>query len=284
MTRLPQLFLLCLALLVASCVKPQNAPDEDIIVRVGNSTLSAEQLQLSVPAHLLQVDSAASVDSFVNNWVKRQVLHQEAIRLGLHQNKVVRARLREMESTILADALRDAIVNNIVENQPVTDEEVRDYYERNRNQFIIQERYVKVRHLVTNTLDDSRDAKNELMRGAEWESVVERYAVNKEQTLRDARNFFPQTVLFNDNPVMRDYLRVIGISEISPIRGFASQFHFIQLVEERPSGSHPDIDWMFDQIKEWLAVERRRRAILAFEQNLFMQAEANNEIHFFDKP
>ncbi|MCH8494134.1 MAG: hypothetical protein LAT57_00700 [Balneolales bacterium] len=278
-TKIP---IIIVALLLISCEQQQPHSDSTVLARVGNEFLTLDYARSQIPPFLLEADSVAAIQGFQERWIRTNVLHQEAVRNGVHTLPDVKDRIRRTEKDILSEALRDMVILNTDNSGTVTNSDVQEYYEVNREQFVLQERYLRLRHLVTEELEDSRSAKNELMRGVEWETVVERYAENKSETLRRAQQFFPVSSFFQDNPPMRDYLRVMGITEISPIRGHEGQFHFIQIVEDRPAGDHPDIDWMFDQIKEWLEVERRRRAVAMFEQNLLIQAEANNEIEVFD--
>ncbi|MCC5925280.1 MAG: hypothetical protein JJU41_01855 [Bacteroidetes bacterium] len=265
---------------LAGCAVDRPPSDETVIARVGKSYLTLEHALRDIPAFVLEQDSASAVLSYRNDWILSNVIHQEALRTGLNNNEGIHNRLLAAEREVLRQAMREAAIAS--SPIAITDSEVRDYYNQHRENFVLQERYLRVRHVVTETLDQSRDAKNDLLRGIGWETVVERYALNKEETLEKANQFFPESTLFLDNRLMRDYLRVMGITEISPIRGFQGQYHFIQIMEDRAAGEHPDIEWVFEQIRTWLEMEKRRRTIRIFEQNLVLQAEANNEIQVFD--
>ncbi|HBQ58963.1 MAG TPA: hypothetical protein DD671_04890, partial [Balneolaceae bacterium] len=37
-------------------------------------------------------------------------------------------------------------------------------------------------------------------------------------------------------------------------------------------------DWLIEQIKEWLTLEKRKRAFNTYVKNLYLQGQANNEI------
>lgn len=82
--------------------------------------------------------------------------------------------------------------------------------------------------------------------------------------------------------MLNRYLRVIGPSEISPIYRSGNEYHFVQLIEERPEGDHPDLDWLIEQIREWLTLEKRKRAFNTYVKNLYLQAQANNEIKIYN--
>jgi len=86
----------------------------------------------------------------------------------------------------------------------------------------------------------------------------------------------------SDLEELNRYLEIIGINEISPIRQFNGQYHFVQLVEQYEKGEHPNLDWLLGKIKEWLTIEKRRKLFTNYIRNLYLKAESNNEIVLFD--
>jgi hypothetical protein len=270
------------SVMLMTCVTDNRPVDKTIIARVGTSYLTLEHIRNSVPQSLWEADSIAAITNFRDNWISRQVLYQEALRLNFQNEPEIQSRINRSRQDILSAALQDRIILNESLELAVTMEEVQNYYEDNRDQFVLQERYLRVRHLASDNLNDSREGKSQLMRGIPWETVVERFGMNQQETLRRSNQFYPESTILNDVPPMRDYLRVIGITEVSPIRSHEGIFHWVQIVEDRPRGDHPDIDWIFEQIREWLKVEKRRRAIRIYEQNLLIQAQSNNEIDVTD--
>jgi len=116
------------------------------------------------------------------------------------------------------------------------------------------------------------------MRGESWNDVVKAHSLQPELRLRESSQFWPISIATADIPMLNRYLNVIGLSEISPIYQFRGQFHFVQLMEERNEGDHPDFDWLIPQIEEWLRIEKSQRITKAFIRNLYLKAESNNEI------
>lgn len=271
-----------IAVFLWSCDGNAPAKNETVIARVGSEYLTLEYARKQIPAFLIEADSISAIVNYRNSWINDRIMYNEAVRLGIHNNDLVNRKLQKSRQDIINNALRDRIIYSSDSTLDVTDQEVQQFYQEHRDQFVLQERFVRLRHFVTETLEESSNAKNDLLRGVPWETVVERYALNKDETLRNAMRFVPVSTALPDAPLMRSYLRVIGISEISAIRREGPHFHFIQIVEDRPPGNHPDLEWIFEQIREWLLVEKRRRAIRVYEQKLFLQAEANNEVELFD--
>jgi hypothetical protein len=263
---------------IYSCEQPKPPVDSVVLARVGNEFLTQEYALNRIAPFLISADSVGALNAFRDEWIRKRLMYLESKRLGLHLEASVTASLKRSEVDILSQELINRLLIVSPDLIAVNTSEIRDYYDRNRNQFVLQERYVRLRHLVSDNLESSRVAKEELLRGTPWEAVVDRYAINQQETLENAQRFFPVSSLFLDNPSMRQYLNVIGITEISPIRGHDGNFHFIQITDDKPKGEHPDIDWVFEQIKSWLELEKKRRFVRSYQQNLMIQAEANNEI------
>jgi hypothetical protein len=267
---------------LSSCEQSKPPTDSVVIARVGNEFLTLDYALDRIPTFILSADSLTALSDFREEWIQKRLLYLESKRVGLHKETSISDRLKRSEVDILAQSITEILIANSSDALEVTPSEVRDYYERNRDQFVLQERYVQLRHMVTKNLDNAIEAKADLLRGIPWEVVVDRFAAEPEETLEKSQHYFPVSALFTDNPSMRQYINVIGITEISPIRGHDGEFHFIQITDDKPRGDHPDIDWVFEQIRDWLTLEKKRRFIRSYQHNLLIQAEANNEIDRYE--
>lgn len=260
------------------CKKGPVPVTGSILAVVGDDVLYLEKALMNIPPGILQSDSAAAVNRYRDNWIFDTILYQEALRLGLDNTSHVMDRISKAKHSILIEALREQIVSNNPGILDVSNDEIRSFYESNRDQFVLQERHVRVRLLSNSNLQDIQRAKEELFRRVEWVDIVQAYAINSEQAITLEKQLLPASSVLNDYPNLKVYLNVIGLNEISPIRLDGEYYHFIQIVEDRPVGDHPDLELVFTQIREWLVIEKTRRAIKIYEQNLYLQAEANNEI------
>lgn len=270
-----------IAILLPGCSKNDSPENGNVLAIVGNDILYLEDAIRSIPPVILSADSSAAVQRYRDNWVFNRILYQEAIRLNLDKSGHIVERLARAKHDIIIEALREQIVSNNPGILEVSNDEIRNFYELNRDQFVLQERHIRLRLLSNPDLQVVQRAKEELFRGVEWDDVVESYALNKDAARSLENQLLPASSLLNDLPNLKVYIGVIGLNEISPIRRDGEYYHFIQIVEDRPVGDHPDLEWVFLQIKEWLIVEKTRRAINIYEQNLYLQAEANNEIKIY---
>ncbi len=273
--------LLSFTILLLGCTKPTSTT-EVVLARVGNSELTLEEVRNQIPDISLLEDSVSAYNHYRDQWIERQLILQEANRINLLSSPDVKAKLKNMREEVIINSFQQAIMNTKENSEQVTMEEARSYYQENKDKFVLDERYVRFRHLVARTLNDAESAKRNLMAGIPWDKVAEQYCIYPELKIRESDRFFPESTALKDYKVLNRYLKVIGISEISRIEKIGTQYHFVQLIEERVEGEHPDLDWLTGQIQNWLTLEKKRRAYNSYLKNLYLAGQANNEIVTFD--
>lgn len=269
---------LLLLITAVSCLPPSDRDDSEVLARVGNSVLTFNDALSEIPSYVLAEDTAAAILSFQDRWIQSQVAYQEAERLGIGNSAEIRQKLNRLRAQLMQDALKEHVLQEHEDELSVTTAEAQNYYQAHKEQFILEERYVRFRHLTTNTRTAADNAKREIMRGTSWDEVVREYSVKPELQLRESNQYWPISMAVPDIAMLKRFLNVIGITEISPIHYQGGQYHFVQLMEVRPEGDHPDLDWLIPQIKEWLRLEKARRITNGYIRNLYLESEANNEI------
>jgi len=265
--------------IAAACMPFEEQDTSAVIATVGNQQLTIESALSQIPEIALRQDTLKALETFKNQWINSRLTENEARRLQLQNDEAFRQRLQRMEDQLLEEMLKEYILAEHDIELSVSRDEAQNYYQANRDKFVLDERYVRFRHLSTNTRTEIDNARRDLMRGVNWEEVVNRYSINPELQLRESAQFWPSSMAVADIPMLNRYLGVIGISEISPVHAFRGNYHFVQLREVRNEGDHPDFEWLIPQIQEWLKLEKSHRITNAFKRNLYLQAESNNEIN-----
>lgn len=281
--RIKILPLLLIVLVMTQACQTNSSSETVILAEVGNMALTKSEAESFIPKNALQADSSLALKKYTDDWVRKQVILQEADRLNFANRRDVRERLKRVQDEFMLQAVQDYIISEFEDDMSVSELEARNYYQQNKEKFTLEEQYVQYRHVVTETMADAQNAKRELMRGTDWETVAKRYSKYADLKIRESQKFWPISISGGDVNMLNRYLRVIGPSEISPIYRSGNEYHFVQLIEERPEGDHPDLDWLIEQIREWLTLEKRKRAFNTYVKNLYLQAQANNEIKIYNQ-
>ncbi|MEL7834597.1 hypothetical protein [Fodinibius sp. Rm-B-1B1-1] len=276
------LFLFALGYLLTTCDQSMQGNTENSLARVGNEYLTIDQAVDDIPDHVLAEDSVNALMQYRDSWVRQQLLLQEAKRLGLHQKQEIQKKIEQARDEVLRQALKDYVLTNAEKELTATDEQARSYYQKNKDQFVLEEDFVQYRHMRTKTLAEARNARQDLLGGVPWAEVAQEYAIDPSRALSEAEQYWPISMAAQGIDIMNRYLNVIGQSEISPIQRVNGVYHFVQLMDTKAEGNHPDLNWLTEQIKDWLTLNNRQRNLSSFIKNLYLKAESNNEVETFN--
>ena len=227
-------------------------------------------------------DSVQAYQRYKNKWVENQLILQEVDRLKLLKSKEVMRKVERAKEEMLILSFQEAILSSLNEDVQVSTEEARNYYQSNKDKFLLDENYIRFRHMIAPTLADAEDAKQALLNGRDWQEVANQYSLEPDLVIKNSARFWAQSSALSEFETLNRYLRLIGVMEISLIENINGQYHFVQLLEERAAGEHPDLEWLLEQIKEWLILEKKRIAYNTYVKNLYLAAEANNEIQTYN--
>ncbi len=261
-----------------SCSDVRRHADRMVIAQVGSEQLTLQQALNNIPPDLLKEDSVLTIYSYANQWIQSRIAVDHALQIGIQNTPDFSRKLDRYRNQLLESLLIEHVIAQNQHEIEVSRDEAQNYYQTHRQQFLLDEKYIRFRHLTTNTRTAAENANREIMSGQEWEEVVDRYSVDPELQLRHSTQFWPISIAASDLPPVNQQLRIMGITERSPIIFFRSQYHWVQLMDERTEGQYPDLEWLIPQIEQWLKLEKTRRLTNAYLRNLYLQAESNNEI------
>jgi hypothetical protein len=278
-----RLLLLCIGMgALLSCSRMSPSGSDETLARVGNEYLTVQEAKEKIPEYVFEQDSINALTRYRDEWIQSQVLLQEADRLGLSQQAEIQRKLRKARDEVLKQALKDYVTSSNQDNITITDEEARTYYQANKEQFVLNEEFVQFRHVRTKTHEQARQAREDLRRGIPWPQVAREYAIDPEQAIHKSNQYWPISMALNEIEIMNRYLNVIGQNERSPIQRVNGVYHFVQLIDRRSEGEHPDLDWLIEQIKEWMVLNRQRRSFSSYVKNLYLKAKSNNEVETYN--
>lgn len=276
------LSLLLITVLLVSACKKETGNTPVILAEVGPKSLTKEEAKAEIPLHIFEADSNAAFQNYRDEWIRRQVILQEANRLNFTSRRDIQKKMQRMREEFILQSVQDYIISEFDADIEVSEQEARNYYQQNKDKFTLDERYVRYRHMVARSNRDAANARRELMQAVPWEEVAKKYSKYPELKIRESERYWPISMAGGDIAMLNRYLKIIGPSEISPVYHTGNEYHFVQLLDERPKGDHPDLDWLIGQIEDWLTLEKRKRAFNTYVKNLYLQGQANNEIKIYN--
>ncbi len=251
---------------------------DKILAQVGPYQLTEAQLNAQVaemPAQIqvLLAHQPELKKELVNRWIEISLLSLEAEKEGLNEDPLVKARIQQARSAILAQEL---IRRQIIGKTEINDAEARKYYQENKAQFSQPER-IKARHILI-AVEDPASADSKKAAREKAEKILAR--------VRAGEDFAELAKKYSDDPGSREKGGDLGffsrgqmiepfekaafslkVGEISGLVESPFGYHIIKLEERQPAQTTP-----YEKVKEQVrekALEAKRESVLeAYLQQL----------------
>jgi len=275
--------LLAAALLLGTVIgcEEKDAPSS-YVARVGDHYLTQPELDRLMEGMGPVPDSTEARQQVIRQWVERTLLLREANRLNLEEDDEVQRQLRERRKSTLVTAMTNRIYEEM--DRAPTQEEVRTYFERHRDQLSLREPYVRVRHLATANEDSAQTARRQLLASREatvdsvWNRLIRKHAYAPSRAKRISNRFLPEGRLFSKLPYVQDELSSLQEGEVARVIEDNDLFHVLQLVSRAPAGTEPELAWLEAEIRRRLRIRTRKQMYAREVQRLRNRARADDLI------
>ena len=132
---------------------------------MNNEILLRSELLQKIPTYQFTLsDSAQVISNYTQQWVQERILLQEAYRLQIHRKKEVLNRINELTEDYILQASKDYIIKELNQDVTVSLDEARDYYQEYKDNFLLEERFIRFRFFKSTLLNDASRARQELLR------------------------------------------------------------------------------------------------------------------------
>lgn len=287
-------------LMIVAAGAAAQTPDQEKIVAVINSETitraKLDQLYNGLSAQTrAQFDRAGGKMAFLDSYVAKRLLIQEAMKSGFDKRADVQGAMEDARD----EALFEKYVKDVVAAPIVTDAEARKFYDEHRSEFTVPES-VKVRHIVISwnnkpkpdALDIIKRVATEIRAGApsprdktpenqrillaRFNAAARRYSEDGVASAGGDLGWVARGTLdknFEDAAFALEPMTMSGIVE--------SQFgyHLIFVEDRKPAGTQP-----FDEVKagvrEYLT-NQRSADVMGAVKRLTNEVRATSKVAFF---
>lgn len=135
------LLLAVAALFVLSCKQGTVGPEKkgQALAKVGGSAITAEDVKKEfdmLPAQLREFFiGEGGMEGLVEELVKKELLYQEALKKGLERGEEYKRRIEDFRKRLLVELLLE---KEIEEKAKVTEKEIKEFYEKNKAEFVME--------------------------------------------------------------------------------------------------------------------------------------------------
>lgn len=112
---------------------------------------------------------------FLNELIKEQLIYQDAIKNGLQRDKEVE---KEIEAFKKMTLIKGMLEREIEKNAKLDPKEVRDFYDKNTDRFVIGTE-VRAKHILVDTEEQAKDILKRIRQKEDFSKLAERYSKDK---------------------------------------------------------------------------------------------------------
>ncbi|MBR4391668.1 MAG: hypothetical protein IKT08_06155 [Bacteroidales bacterium] len=141
-------FLSVILLLVTTGCRDYLAKSDRVVIATcyGNK-LYAEDLAGVVPSDASRMDSISRVNAFVDSWIRRQLLLHQAEHNLTPEQRDFSKQLQDYENSLIIYAYETQLIEQYLDTV-VSEEEIVEYYEDNKQNFQLRSTMVKVAYVI----------------------------------------------------------------------------------------------------------------------------------------
>jgi hypothetical protein len=144
--------------LLGSCgwLSGNKGKSRDALAKVGDKYLYASDIEGLVQPGTSVKDSISKVNSFVEQWIKTQLLVQKAELNLSAERKDFEKEMENFKTTLLIHRYQEKIVEQLLDTM-VTEADIQKYYKENQQQFVLRKNLVKSSYIIFSRNAKERD-------------------------------------------------------------------------------------------------------------------------------
>ncbi|MDR0367823.1 MAG: hypothetical protein LBH82_01620 [Bacteroidales bacterium] len=262
------------ACLLTNC----NRSTEDVVVEVYNRQLTREDLQKMIPAFDPNSDSVMVRQEYIDAWIARQALLQEAENYLSPKEKKFEKEVEEYRQSLVIHAYEKKRTEQLLDKN-VAEEEINRYYEQHKSNFRLRQPIIKINYLkfpfdspiiksakpLLFTFERSESELNKL------ESLVSGHATN--------------IYLSDDWLLFEDILKEIPLDkEKSPSKGQTFEIsdsvntYLVQILDFQINEGYSPINIERENIIYTVLQDRRMKILLDLREDAVKKAKETGEV------
>ncbi|MFH1119007.1 MAG: hypothetical protein V1775_04235 [Bacteroidota bacterium] len=284
----PEKILLVLVLTgtLTSCHYFGDQKQSEAIARVYDKYLYRTDIQGVVPKGANSADSTEIVQQFIDNWIRRQVVLQQAENNLSPEQKDFEDRLETYRNSLIVYEYESELIRQKLDTL-VSEQEIQQFWEQNPDNFQLRENivrysYVKVPMALANLPSAKKAA--QLLKSGRVQDIekLDELCQSSVFTLSiDAGNWIPFTELQREIPLQIDdqesFLRNRTFFETSD----SLSVYLVRFNEYKIKESLSPLSYETENIRNIIINRRKLELISRMEKELFQKALESKEFEIF---
>ena len=276
-----QLLKISVFVMLLGAVSCRELPDylmgDDVIARVGGELLTVQDISAVVPSNLKGDDSLSFVKQYTDKWLVRQLKVNEADELFSGTEKDIEKLVEDYRQTLLTSKVDQYYIDQQMSDD-VSQEDITEYYNTHKSQFLLDRTLVKGRILRFDaTYRQSARLKTQMQKAATSQNDDKAFSdlcAKNNFLLIDNRSEWVNFADFLSNlPIPQSQnneplLDKMGVQELK----IGSDRYYFDFTSVCRKGNVAPLEIVSDNIRRILITQRRSQIIKSHEEQILKSA------------
>lgn len=285
MKHLATIILVFVSFILGSCHflnKKEEVPRQ-AVARVYDKYLYRDELNDVIPSDLSSNDSAQIAENYIKNWIEQTLLLKKAEENLTDEQKDFNKQLEDYKRSLIIYAYQRELINQLLDTI-VTDEEIEEYYENNKQNFELKDNIVKVRYVkVTKNAPDIKKLKKWYASdNPEDIKALESYCFQFAQNFYlDDKTWLLFDDLLKEIPIKtynkEDFLKQNKLIEIED----SLSYYFLNIKGYKIKNSISPLSFEKENIRNIIVNKRKLEIINKMKQDIYNDAANKSEFEIY---
>lgn len=266
-----------------------DAPEETgrvAVARVNKSYLYKDELSGIVQPGTSREDSAARVEAYINSWIRKQLLMQEALKkININEAELER-KIMDYRYSLIAYEYQAYYIRQHLDTA-ISKTDIEKYYKENRDNFLLKQNIVRATFIkVPKTAPRTNKIKDLILSKKEKDrEELKSYCLS----FSAAYHLSDSAWMVFDELVKNTPLAEIP-NKVQFLRNYTyyetndeSYLYFLKIDEYRISDSLSPLEFVRDEIRNILLNKRKVELVRRLEDEIYSEAQRSKEFEILTK-
>ncbi len=156
------------AVLLSSCSQTQKS-SEPVVASAGSEKLHLGDLENFLPERASVEISKVQLQNYIQRWSEKELIYQYALSEKFNKDPEIKNQLREVQKDYLVALYLQQNIDNLVK---VTEDEIKTYYEENKDEFIRAQDYYNIQLILVESSQEGYNLRRRINNGEEFADVA----------------------------------------------------------------------------------------------------------------
>jgi hypothetical protein len=266
-----------------ACTSNVNPGSGDVLVRVYDKYLLVSDLEGVVPPGTSVRDSLTIVRTFIQNWVDKELIVKKAEENLPEELKDFSAQIKEYRNSLVIFEYEKLLVKQELDTN-ISFENLTDYYNRHKNNFILKDDILNMQYLVLHTDSPAMRKFRQY--------IVSEVPEEKDSLALYSSKYAVSFSLLEDHWIGLDEMRELVPVDDYSYRDFTAQRKYMEVRDSvfvymifvsdyKPADSVPPIQFVEKDIKKIILNKRKNELIKEMRQTVLQDAIEHNQVEIY---